>query len=117
VLSIESIPFLRLCHLAGHLGRFDEALPKAEEAYGLATVQGFTNRAQELRLMLGLILLEINTRIVNDDETRSATPPQAGHPEWVTQPNTQYQQELARWKALPWWKRLIIKEPDPPEET
>lgn len=26
----------------------------------------------------------------------------------------QYQAELARWKALSWWKRLKIKKPEPP---
>lgn len=28
--------------------------------------------------------------------------------------NIQYQRELAAWKALPWWKRLRVKKPEPP---
>jgi len=28
--------------------------------------------------------------------------------------NRKYQEEVARWKALQWWKRRIVKKPEPP---
>jgi hypothetical protein len=32
----------------------------------------------------------------------------------AAQLNMQYQQDLARWQALPWWKRLRVKKPTRP---
>ena len=35
-------------------------------------------------------------------------------PNHAYQLNVQYQQELKKWKALPWWKRIRIKKPTHP---
>jgi hypothetical protein len=43
-----------------------------------------------------------------------STPHPAADPERAYRLNLQYQQELARWKALPWWQRLRAKKPEPP---
>jgi hypothetical protein len=42
------------------------------------------------------------------------TPHLGADPGRAAQLNIQYQEELARWKALPWWKRLTVKKPEPP---
>jgi hypothetical protein len=43
-----------------------------------------------------------------------STPHSAADPHRATELNIKYQQELARWQALPWWKRLKVKKPEPP---
>lgn len=44
-----------------------------------------------------------------------ATPHHDADPNRASQLNKQYQEELAKWKALPLWKRLKTKKPEPPK--
>jgi hypothetical protein len=39
---------------------------------------------------------------------------QGADPERAFRLNVEYQQALARWRALPWWRRLRAKKPVPP---
>ncbi|MEK6324266.1 MAG: DUF4062 domain-containing protein [Acidobacteriota bacterium] len=43
-----------------------------------------------------------------------STPHPGTNAERAAQLNIQYQQDLARWNALPWWKRVRTKKPDRP---
>jgi len=36
-------------------------------------------------------------------------------PERAARLNIQYQDQVRKWRSLPWWKRLTIKPPEPPE--
>jgi ankyrin repeat protein/Flp pilus assembly protein TadD len=48
-------------------------------------------------------------------EHRLASSPHLGaDPERAYRLNLEYQQSLARWQALPWWRRLVIRKPERP---
>ncbi len=97
--------------LAQNLDRAQEALPFAEEAYRLASDHGFTALAQRVKLVLDAV------RHQSIQAGAAATASRA-HPganaDRAAALNIQYQGELARWKALPWWRRQTTKKPTPP---
>ncbi|MBI3797858.1 MAG: DUF4062 domain-containing protein [Deltaproteobacteria bacterium] len=107
--------------LARDRSRPREALPLAEEAYRLATNHGLTALARQIEG----ILTQVRSRLgsspppsVRDshgvEPARVSIPYPEADPERAMQLNRQYQQELARWKALPLWKRLMTNKPQPP---
>lgn len=42
------------------------------------------------------------------------TPHSAADPKRASEANVKYQNSLRKWQALPWWKRLFTRRPDPP---
>lgn len=48
-------------------------------------------------------------------EVSIPTPHPAADPERAAQLNMQYQSERKSWEALPWWRRLATKKPQPPQ--
>lgn len=42
------------------------------------------------------------------------TPHPAANPEEAAAANIRYRRELELWRALPWWKRICTRKPDPP---
>jgi tetratricopeptide (TPR) repeat protein len=98
--------------LATKLSRPHEALPLAEEAYQLATEHNLTVLVQQIEPMLD----SVKSKIAQIPVPVYISPPHsAADPDHAFQLNSQYQQELARWKTLPWWKRLMVKKPQPPK--
>lgn len=101
-------------------GRARGALPLAEEAYRLASEHNQSALIDQIRPILELIQSEVNAA----PKVRVATPPP--HPKAnaarESQLNIEYQQkmarwreELAQWKALPFWRRLLTKKPVVPK--
>jgi hypothetical protein len=48
-------------------------------------------------------------------ETSMPVPRANSDPDVATRRNLEYQRELAKWHALPWWKRLRTRKPEPPQ--
>jgi len=94
-----------------NLKRAREALPLAEEAYALAVQHGYAALAQQIAPILAIIRRAVQS---SPPPPVSMSDPKAGA-QRATQLNIQYQQALAAWQALPWWKRLRVKKPQPPE--
>lgn len=106
-------------------GRPGDALPLAEEAYQLAVNHGLTRLARATEGTLDFIRQRFNSVQQSALGERTETPTKysalyhahpSADPERAFRLNRQYQEELARWKALPLWKRLTVKKPAPAEE-
>jgi tetratricopeptide (TPR) repeat protein len=98
--------------LSDKLGFHEEALPLAEEAYRLATNHGLNALARQIKPILDFVRSKVEQASVNFGLASVAHP--NADPERAARLNIHYQEELARWKALPWWKRLTVKKPEPP---
>jgi hypothetical protein len=99
-------------------GQPREALPLAEEVYLLATDQGFTPRAQQIKPILDAARSHTG-QITTAGQTAgqsglASLPHQRAEPARAAQLNMQYQEALAHWKSLPWWKRLRTKKSEDP---
>ncbi|MBM3298340.1 MAG: hypothetical protein FJY85_00085 [Deltaproteobacteria bacterium] len=99
-----------------------EALALIEEALDIAEKQGFkylVSKVSEIRDQIREIIQSGSAKPGTDDSVKErvldipAAHDTADHRK-VSMLNIQYQQELARWRKLPWWKRLLMKKPDRP---
>ena len=100
------------------MGKQNDALPLAEESYRLATDHGLTALAQQIIPILDFVRSEIGQVQTKEDKNVSVSIPTlhpAADPECAARLNIQYHEELRRWKALPLWKRLRTKKPEPPK--
>lgn len=99
------------------MGKPLEALPLAEEAHRLAMENDMPEQAQ--------LITQNLERLRSEPDRQSIEPPAesylvpaphpAADPERAARLNIQFGQELARWKALPWWKRMSVKRPKAPK--
>lgn len=104
--------FIEAALLVKELGQAGEASPIAEECYRIATDCGLT----ELKNQTKSLLRDIGSNVDHKSVSFAApTPHPAADPDRAFRLNVEYQQEAARWKALPWWKRLGRKKPEPPK--
>jgi hypothetical protein len=103
--------FVEAVLLVKELGLPDEASPIAEECYRIATDCGLTEVQNRIKSLLREIGSSVDSKSIS---VAAPTPHPAADPERAFRLNVQYQQEAARWKALPWWKRLTAKKPEPP---
>ena len=100
--------------LAMGMNRPKEALPLIEEAYGLAIDHGQMKLAEATKPTLERIRSKARQASV---PVYVSTPHPGADPNLAVQRNMQYQQKLAQWNALPWWKRLKVKKPEPAERN
>jgi hypothetical protein len=103
--------------LARDRGQPHGALPLAEEAYRLAVGHGLIALVKKIKPILDFV----KSRVAAQQPVYTSSPHPAADAEKAAQLNIQFQQELARWKqelagwkALPWWKRRTVKRPEPP---
>jgi len=99
--------------MAKEMGRPSAAIPLAEEAYHLATGHGLTPLAQQIKPVLESARSKLVAAATVLDATPS-TPHAAADADRAAAINISYRHELARWKALPWWRRLTVRKPKPP---
>jgi tetratricopeptide (TPR) repeat protein len=102
------------------MGRADDALALVEEAHQLATTHGLQALAEQIKPILDRARSAMGRqppgcakRAAARLDVDGSTPHPAADPERAFRLNLQYQQELARWRALPWWQRLRAKKPEP----
>jgi hypothetical protein len=106
------------------MGRTQERDQLAEEANRLASLPGCWMPKIEI---IGDVITKATTAAKGEwwyVPKRTAAPNQfkgylpsphpSADPVRAARLNIEHQQELARWKALPWWKRLTAKKPEPP---
>lgn len=75
--------------------------PSAALAAAIDTIAGLTEPAATTGGMAGPFGL-------------ASTPHQRADPNRAMKLNLEYQQAHAAWKALPWWKRIVMTAPEPP---
>ncbi len=100
-------------------GRPQEALQLVDEAEKFViNLDPMINlNLDRLRFDLSEMLKTTHGRETHSDRQAVdiPTPHPGANAERAAQLNIQYQQELAQWNALPWWKRLGVKKPEPPK--
>lgn len=101
--------------LSKKMNRHQQALPLAEESFRIVTKYDFEN----LKAPVGNILDHIKAHISNgSNQYLKVDIPTAHHgtnPGHAAQLNIKYQEELKKWKELPWWKRRKVKKPERPD--
>jgi hypothetical protein len=103
------------------MNRAADALPLVEEAYQLAAAHGLQALAERIKPTLDDARSAVGRqpppgakRAAAGVDVDASTAHPAADPERAFRLNLQYQEELARWKALSWWQRLRAKKPEPP---
>jgi hypothetical protein len=90
-----------------------EALALAEEAYSLATRHGLTALAARIQQ-----ILESRRRAAATPRSESSGLASVAHPandpNRAVRVNLQFIEDLKRWQALPWYKRIRTKKPERP---
>lgn len=98
--------------LSDERGRPREALPLAESAYDLARQANLILVAEQIRPLVDQVRAKATQSL--PVPVYVSIPHPGADADRATQLNLEYQQELARWNSLPWWKRLKEKKPERP---
>ena len=99
--------------LLERVGRLPEAARVAEEAASLLEELGLGDVARQLDYLLSSRPAPADRQFepVEERPLHIPTPDPRADPRRAAQLSTQYNEDLARWNALPWWKRRTVKKP------
>ncbi len=92
------------------LDRGRDALASAEEACHLVAAHNLDG----LRANAKSILQKAQAKSREASRESLPVPHRGADPDRALRLNLEYQQEMARWKSLPWHKRMRVKKPEPP---
>ncbi|MEW6206813.1 MAG: tetratricopeptide repeat protein [Acidobacteriota bacterium] len=93
------------------IDRGREALAAAEEARQLVEAYGLDSLREQAASTLEKAQAKSREASIRES---LPVPHRGADPDRAAQLNLEYQQKLARWKSLPWHKRLREKKPEPP---